>query len=69
MGELAQSLGKLIMVDGKDEKHWSGPLKPRIVEEAADVVAAVVFLAEHNFSDKEFAAFLDRRDVKINKFK
>lgn len=69
MGELAQPLGKLVMVRGKDKKHWSGPLRPSIVEESADVMAAVMFLAEENFTTEEMAVFIERRSAKLAQYK
>lgn len=60
MGELQQPLGKLIMVDGKAEAHWSGDLRLMIRDEAADVVAAIHFVLEHNFSPEDLAYVADR---------
>lgn len=60
MGELQQQLGKLIMVEGRDEVHWSGPLRANIVDEAADVHAAIMFLSSANFDENEKRYFIER---------
>jgi hypothetical protein len=64
MGELQQVLGKLIMTGG-DTKHWSGDLRPRLVEELADVMAALQFFSMANLSTDEIKATLARSDEKL----
>jgi len=50
MGELQQVLGKLMGTAG-DPAHWDGSdLRTRIVEEIADLQAAIAFFQEHNLS-------------------
>jgi len=67
MGELAQVLGKLIAVAGSTS-HWDGDLRGRVIEEAADVLAAVRFFAELNLDSQELRAFNVRVFAKIQKF-
>lgn len=68
MGELQQPLGKLVMVDGRDEVHWSGPLRQPILDEAADVAAAVEFLVDNNYDYEDRAYFQARKAAKLRKF-
>ena len=69
MGELQQQLGKLVMVQGHDALHWSGPLRPKIWEEVADVCASMQFLLEHNASAAELLYVNDRVAAKLDKFR
>ena len=59
MGELQQVLGKLIASHG-DPAHWSGDLRAKLVEEIADVRAAMSFFCELNVSRETFRD-IDRR--------
>ena len=53
MGELAQVFGKL-MGTGGEPKHWDGSnLRERLIEELADVYAAVQFFAANNLTKEE----------------
>lgn len=62
MGELRRVLGKLIATAG-ETTHWDGwDLRDRLVEEAADVAAALMFFQAMNLSTDELAR-LDRRMV------
>ena len=63
MGELQQVLGKLIAVAGSTE-HWDGDLRPRLVEECADIAAALQFFTVENFSREELLAMLMRSEQK-----
>ena len=48
MGELQQVLGKLMGTAGQ-AKHWDGSdLRQRLIEEIADVTAALEFFTVHN---------------------
>lgn len=67
MGELQQVLGKLIAVSG-DAKHWSGDLREMLVEELADVQAALHFFAAQNISTGEWLDMIKRVDEKIARF-
>lgn len=67
MGELGAELGKLMGSNGKT-KHWSGDLKPRIMDEAADVLAAVTFMVDLNFKDEEHEYILNRFEEKYKTF-
>lgn len=67
MGELQQVLGKLIAVAGADQ-HWDGDLVPRIVDEVADVYAALDLFKELNLSEIGKAELLERRWRKVQLF-
>lgn len=65
MHELGVPLGKLIMRQG-DTNYWGGrDLRPEIVDEAADVMAAVVFMATANFTVDEMLKFSTRYEHKF----
>ena len=51
--ELGVELGKLMGTRG-DTNHWSGDLRPKIVDETADLFAALTFFSVHNFTDEEW---------------
>lgn len=68
MGELQQVLGKLIAVRGASQ-HWDGDLRKKLVEETADVAAAVVFFVRENFTGDELRAYNERMDVKLARFR
>lgn len=68
-GELQQELGKLVMVGGLDGCHWSGPLRPKIWEETADLVAALQFFVENNATSTESLYVQDRIAEKLAKFR
>lgn len=64
-GELVQVIGKLMMTHGEAE-HWDGSdLRVRLVEEMADVAAAVSFVEVFALTAEE-RAVLDAR--RIEKF-
>lgn len=67
-GELIQVLGKLIATGG-DTKHWSGDLRKMLVEEIADVSAALVFFQTHNLTADEVYAVAVRINEKVSLFK
>jgi hypothetical protein len=67
-GELLQVIGKLIAVGGATE-HWDGDLRKKLVEEAADVAAAVAFFVHENFTADELRAYSERMDVKLARFR
>jgi hypothetical protein len=53
MGELQQVLGKLLGTAG-EVKHWDGTnLQGRLVEEIADVRAALAFFQVKNFTERD----------------
>ncbi len=67
-GEVVQVIGKLMGTGGKSE-HWDGTdLRKRMVEEMADVRAAVDFVAMHNFSPEEIGAYHRRAGRKLELF-
>lgn len=60
MGELQQVLGKLLGTAG-EVKHWDGTnLRLRLVEEMADVRAAIVFFQAKNLTERDIMD-MDRR--------
>lgn len=67
MGELQQVLGKLIATAG-DTAHWSGDLRQKMIDEIADVSAAIRFFSTENFSNDQLLAILNRADEKLSTF-
>lgn len=67
MGELQQVLGKLIATGG-DVQHWDGDLTPRLIEEIGDLLAALEFFQEKNFSASERALVCERAIEKFKRF-
>jgi hypothetical protein len=68
MGELQQVLGKLIATHGYTE-HWSGDLRTMLINEIADVLAAVAFFTESNLSENEALKVTARANQKIELFR
>jgi NTP pyrophosphatase (non-canonical NTP hydrolase) len=66
-GEVIQVIGKLMMTHG-NRAHWSGDLRPMLIEELADLEAAITFFNVHNFELDERAAFTRRLRAKMDKF-
>ncbi len=65
MGELGQVLGK-IMGTGGEAKHWDGSnLRERVVEELADVYAAVLFFVTQNLTHEERVVWSNRVGAKL----
>lgn len=68
MGELQQVLGKLLGTAGQVE-HWDGSnLRKRLVEEIADVLAALELFSLVNLTDVENQAIVNRMVDKIQLF-
>lgn len=67
MGELQQVLGKLMGVRGKTT-HWSGDLRKMLIEEMADLKAALIFLEKYNMSGEEIVAMRERVAFKFQRF-
>jgi hypothetical protein len=67
MGELQQVLGKIMGVHG-DTKHWSGDLRKMLIEEMADVQAALVFFQKYNLTSDETLEYLRRITFKLMRF-
>jgi hypothetical protein len=63
MGELQQVLGKLIAVAGSTE-HWDGDFRKRMIEECADVAAAMQVFTVENFTLEEVKAMYTRSEEK-----
>lgn len=64
MGELQQLLGKLLGTAG-ETKHWDGSdLKERLKEEIADVMAALEFFQENNFTANDLLDIAYRTEEK-----
>lgn len=67
IGKLTQTQGKLVMIDGGTD-HWSGDLRKAMVEELADVEAAIDFVKAHCLKKKEVGTIARRRAMKLKKF-
>lgn len=68
MGELAQVLGKLLGNNGEAE-HWDGSnLRDRLVEELADVEAALMFFRGENMTFDESVSVRHRANAKLKQF-
>jgi hypothetical protein len=60
LGELQTILGKLLGVGGSTA-HWQGDLRPRLIEEMADVQAAIIHVEDHVLTADERHAMSNRR--------
>jgi hypothetical protein len=67
MGELQQVLGKIMGVRGATD-HWSGDLRKMLVEEIADLRAALIFFQEHNLTEEELSTVIQRTGFKLRRF-
>jgi hypothetical protein len=67
LGKLSQTQGKLVMIQGGTD-HWSGNLRKALIEEMADVVAAIQFVGEHNLGKRERKMIATRVKNKIKRF-
>jgi tRNA U34 5-carboxymethylaminomethyl modifying GTPase MnmE/TrmE len=67
VGRLTQTQGKLMMIQGGTD-HWSGDLRKAMVQEMADVRAAIEFVAEHNLSKRERKTITTRVQKKLQRF-
>jgi NTP pyrophosphatase (non-canonical NTP hydrolase) len=68
MGELQQVIGKLIAVAGSAQ-HWDGDLRAKLVDELADVTAALRFFGTENLTLDEIKRFSERVDMKLARFR
>jgi NTP pyrophosphatase (non-canonical NTP hydrolase) len=66
-GEVVQVIGKLIMIDGRAD-HWSGNMRWALIEEMADVKAAIKFIEVECLTHEERARLIDRENVKFGRF-
>ncbi len=69
-GEVMQVVGKIIATRGSS-KHWDGklPLDERLLEELADLQAAIDFVLIKNFSAQQVINFATRMREKLDRFK
>jgi hypothetical protein len=68
MGELQQVGGKLIAIRGNAD-HWDGTdLRERLIEEMADVKAALEFFQAQNFTAKDDDRIKARMEAKSRLF-
>jgi NTP pyrophosphatase (non-canonical NTP hydrolase) len=67
-GELQQVLGKLIGSGGKTNHYDGSDLRLRLIEEIADVIAAVRFFQEVNMTDAERSKIAERVERKFALF-
>lgn len=59
-GELVQVIGKLMMTHG-DRQYWeSVDLRTRLIEEMADLAAAIDFVSDHVLTAEETRTFVER---------
>jgi NTP pyrophosphatase (non-canonical NTP hydrolase) len=68
MGELQQVLGKLMGSRGL-RRHWSGDLREKLIEEMADLIAAIEFFGEKNMTPEELEQICDRAEQKMGVFR
>ena len=66
-GEVVQVIGKLMMTHG-DPVHWTGNLRAQLLDEVADVEAAIVFFNRHNMEPPERQQMARRVTDKVRKF-
>lgn len=66
-GEVIQVAGKLMMTHGSIV-HWTGNLRQLLLDEIADVEAAIVFFNRHNMTDMERRDMCRRVTAKVAKF-
>lgn len=66
-GEVVQVVGKLMQTGGNPE-HWSGNLRTMLMDEIADVLAAINFVVENNLTYEEIQQIAERTRVKAEKF-
>ncbi len=67
-GEVGQVAGKLVMTGG-ERQHWDGTdLQTRLIQEMADVVAAVQFVSVYNLTDLEVVELEERVAKKLQQF-
>lgn len=64
-GEVCQVAGKIMQVGGY--AHWQGDLRAKLVEELADLEAAIVFLGEVN--DLNSPEYRERVEIKLALFR
>lgn len=67
MGELQQVCGKLIGSQGSVD-HWSLNLKEKFIEELGDVLAAIDFFVDMNFTPEEHKLIYNQAHVKYTRF-
>lgn len=67
LGTITQTQGKLLMIQGGTD-HWSGDLRKAMIEEMADVQAAMRFVAEHNLGKRERKSLATRVEKKLQRF-
>ena len=69
MGELQQVLGKLIGSHGETAHYDGTELRQRLLEEIADLTAAINFFEETNLTFDEEIAIANRRISKLHMFR
>lgn len=68
-GELQQVLGKLIGNHGNTDHFDGSDLRVRLLEEIADLRAAIVFFGNMNLTGEERSTIQNRTDAKLELFK
>lgn len=70
LGRLTQVTGKLIPFPTGDHPDGKGDLSQRLLDEMADVMAAITYVMESNYPyDTTWPAFSDRISAKLDKFR
>lgn len=67
-GELCTELGKALAFPVGPHPDGRGDLRQRILNECADVLAAIAYFAEWNFSEAEQSALMSRAEAKFETF-
>ena len=70
-GEVLQVIGKIMGAHGRQTYYDGSNLRERLLEEGADLMAALVFVIERNTSgedSQEFLTFEERVEMKLKKF-
>lgn len=74
LSKLIEEAGELIQVSGKlmgsrgATNHWSGDLKAKFIEECGDVMAAIAFFMEKNFTDEDGERVVDQMELKFRTY-
>lgn len=65
--ELNEVLAK-IMGSGGDTEHWTGDLRLKLVDEIADVYAALIHFETFNLTEAETNIIAERTEMKVARF-
>jgi NTP pyrophosphatase (non-canonical NTP hydrolase) len=74
LSKLLEEAGEVIQIGGKlmgsrgSTNHWSGDIRTRLIDEIADLMGAITFFYEKNFSDDELYSMSARAKEKLDMF-